>query len=114
MSLFDFHVKSNSDKIISPSDYVSKLEDGEAIILIDVRRIDEYRYKRIPEAVHVPLSMIDRIGDIFPDRYQTYVLYCEHGVRSNQALAIMTKLGYSNVFDMGGMETWPGEIESDF
>lgn len=114
MSYFDFHVKKRTNREIKPQEYVAKLEDGEAIILIDCRTPLEHQNKRIPESVLLPISMFEEVDEWFPDRYQTYVIYCEHGVRSSQAVEMMVKKGYSNVYDMGGIVEWPGDTESDY
>lgn len=113
MSFFDFHLKGRTNKEITPSQYISRLEDGEAIVLIDCRTVQEHQIKRIPESVVLPVQMFDQVDEWFPDRYQTYVIYCEHGVRSSKAVEIMVEKGYSNVYDLGGIVAWPGETESD-
>lgn len=41
------------------------------------------------------------------DRNQPYILYCQSGNRSGQALAIMREMGFRNAYDIqGGIKAW--------
>lgn len=114
MSFFQVHFKGKYANDLSPKDYAQKVEDGEYIVLIDVRSAYEFHQKRIPNAVHYPMEeLIQNIENDYPDKYQTYVLYCNEGILSYQALEHMAKLNYTSVYDLGGIQTWPFETESD-
>ena len=112
MSFFEFHVKGIYANDIKPEDYVKKVEEGESIVLLDIRSYEAYLASHIPEAVSYPFHSFN-IEEDYPDRYQTYVLYCEEGILSYKALEMMRKIGYQNVYDLGGIQTWPYEKESD-
>jgi rhodanese-related sulfurtransferase len=109
MSFFEFFVKGPYANDLSPKDYVQKVEDGESIILLDVRSYEAYLNSHIPEAVSYPFQSFNNIENDYPDRYQTYVLYCDEGVLSYRALEIMKKIGYLHVYDLGSYQTWPYE-----
>jgi len=114
MSFFQVHFKGKYANDLSPKDYAQKVEDGEYIVLIDVRSAYEFHQKRISNAVHYPIEeLIKNVENDYPDKYQTYVLYCNEGILSYQALEHMAKLNYTSVYDLGGIQTWPYETESD-
>lgn len=110
--MFDFYVKGIYKNDISPEAYKQMIEDGQSIVLLDLRHYEAYRNARIPEAVSYPFQTFN-IEEDYPDRYQTYVLYCEEGILSYKALEIMKKIGYQNVYDLGGIQLWPYEKEED-
>ena len=42
------------------------------------------------------------------------LVYCRTGRRSAEAVQKLDALGYSNLYDLGGILSWPYEIEGDF
>lgn len=50
--------------------------------------------------------------DTLPDHDQTLLVYCRTGRRAEDAAAILVKEGYSNVYAIGGIFDWTGEIVS--
>jgi rhodanese-related sulfurtransferase len=38
-------------------------------------------------------------------------VYCRSGNRSKTASAALAELGYSNIYEFGGINTWPYEVE---
>ena len=85
------------------------LLDGGAV-LIDVRAPEEYRSGHIPGAVSVPLERIGGIRALYPDRETVLLTYCHSGVRSRRACKTLSDLGFRNVFDLGGILSWKGEL----
>ena len=114
MSFFDFYVKGPYANDLSPKQYVDMLENGESIVLLDVRSHQAFVQDHIPEAVSYPFDQFSNIEDDYPDRYQTYVIYCTEGILSYRALEIMRKIGYQNVYDLGSFQTWNYEKESGY
>lgn len=80
-------------------------------IVLDVRTRDEYGQGHIPGAVLLPNEEIgtDEIAQL-PDKRQTILVYCRSGNRSKQAAEKLTALGYTNVYEFGGISNWPYEI----
>ena len=77
--------------------------------LVDVRTESEYNDGFIPTAVNIPY---DVLADKLPteDRDALIIVYCRSGRRSAIADTILTELGFTNVFDFGGVYRWPGEL----
>ena len=46
-----------------------------------------------------------------PDKEQLILVYCRSGNRSKTASKALVDLGYTNVYEFGGINTWPYEVE---
>jgi sulfur-carrier protein adenylyltransferase/sulfurtransferase len=67
---------------------------GDALFL-DVREQGEWDLGHVPDAVHIPLGLLeDRVAGELPDRSREVVVYCAQGRRSLAALATLRALGY--------------------
>ena len=49
-------------------------------------------------------------GAELADKDQTIYVYCRSGNRSRQASEKLVKLGYTSVVEIGGINSWKGEI----
>ena len=85
-------------------------EDGH--IIVDVRRQDEFETGHIPGAICIPNESIgtEQPEDL-PDLNQIILVYCRSGNRSKQAAQKLFDMGYTNVYEFGGIIDWTGEIE---
>lgn len=82
------------------------------VLVVDVRRPEEYKEGHIPGAVLVTNETIgNTIPKELPDKKATLLVYCRSGVRSKQASQKLIRLGYEKVYDFGGIISWPYEIE---
>ena len=84
---------------------------AEGYIILDVRRADEYAEGHIPGAINIPNESIGE-EDIpqLPDKAQLILVYCRSGRRSKEAAEKLSKLGYTNIAEFGGILDWDGEI----
>lgn len=84
-------------------------DDGH--IIVDVRRQDEYDEGHIPGALLIPNeSITDKQPDELPDLNHIILVYCRSGRRSKEASQKLADIGYTNVYEFGGINTWTGEI----
>lgn len=97
---------------ISQDEAKKMMEKDDGHVIVDVRREDEFASGHIPGAVLIPNESIgtDKPAEL-PDPDQIILVYCRSGNRSAQASQKLADLGYTNVFDFGGIMTWTGEIE---
>ena len=103
--------KGEGYKRISMDEAKTLMEKEEGYILLDVRAKGEYESGYIPGAINIPLSDIDeKIISFLPDKSQMILVYCRSGNRSREASDKLSKLGYSNVLEIGGINAWKGEI----
>lgn len=83
----------------------------EGAILVDVRREDEFAEGHIPGSRNIPLQIIPTVEGILTDKTAPVFLYCLSGGRSNRAAAFLTKVGYTDVTNLGGIKDYTGEKE---
>ncbi len=48
-----------------------------------------------------------------PDKDQRIYVYCRSGNRSKQAAEKLVKLGYKNIVEIGGINDYHGEVETN-
>lgn len=100
----------DSYRIVTPDEALSLMDDG--ALLIDVRTKEEYVTGHIPLSVLLPVDEIaSGIEAIAPDKSANIIVYCRSGNRSKRAAYELIDLGYENVFDLGGIISWPYDIE---
>ena len=81
------------------------------VIILDVRRMDEFLSGHIENAVLLPVEELeDRALDVLSDMDATILIYCRSGRRSADAARILSSLGFTHVYDFGGIIDWPGEV----
>ena len=111
-----------SDKISESDSYTQidqetaklmmELDDGH--VIVDVRRQDEYDAGHIPGAILIPNeSITDSQPEELPDLNQVILVYCRTGRRSKEASQKLYDIGYTNVYEFGGIVDWTGEVVTD-
>ena len=78
--------------------------------IIDVREDYEYKSGHLPNSYNIPLGHINSISLNNFSHTSTIIVYCRSGNRSNIAANLLIKLGYENVYDMGGITNWPYDL----
>lgn len=88
--------------------------DAYNCIIIDVRSLEEYTSGHIQNAVSLPNELIQaespQINAVLPDKEQSVLVYCRSGKRSKQASDKLVALGYTHIYDIGGIIDWPYEV----
>ena len=87
--------------------------DTQEVIILDVREQDEYDSGHIPNAVLLPVGTIDEdtAAAAIPEKDSTVLVYCRSGNRSKTASSTLAELGYTNIYEFGGIKIWPYETE---
>ena len=90
-----------------------EMMDTQEVIVLDVREQSEYDSGHIPGAVLLPVGSIDEetAAAVIPEKNSTVLVYCRSGNRSKTASSTLAGLGYTNIYEFGGISTWPYEIE---
>ena len=101
-------------KQISMDEAVVMMEEETDYIILDVRTPEEFAEKHIPGAINVPNETIKnkKIPEL-PKEDQLILVYCRSGNRSKQASEKLAKIGYSNIYEFGGINDWTGETVSE-
>ena len=90
-----------------------EMMDTQEVIILDVREQDEYDSGHIPGAVLLPVGSIDEdtATEVIPEKDSTVLVYCRSGNRSKTASSTLADLGYTDIYEFGGINTWPYETE---
>ena len=90
-----------------------EMMDTQEVVVLDVREQDEFDAGHIPGAVLLPVGTItkDTAAAVIPELDSVVLVYCRSGNRSKTASKALVGLGYTNVYEFGGINTWPYEVE---
>ena len=82
-------------------------------ILLDVRTEDEYAVGHAAGAKLLPLDEMEEadVMEILPDLSAPVLLYCRTGRRASLAAAKLDDLGYTKIYNLGGLNGWPYGME---
>ena len=99
---------------ISMQEAVSMMQEESGYIILDVRTPEEFAERHIPDAINIPNEVIgkEEIAEL-PDKEQMILVYCRSGNRSKQASEKLAALGYTNVYEFGGIIDWTGDTVSE-
>lgn len=85
--------------------------ENENITILDVRTKEEYEGGHIKGAILLPNTEVkSKAEEVVPDKNVNVLVYCRSGNRSAQAAKVLLELGYTNVYDAGGIIDWPYEV----
>ncbi len=115
ISMFLFAGCSTSDasspEKISAREAKKMLEETKDIILLDVRTLEEYEAGHIEGAILLPDYDVEEKAELLlEDKKATILIYCRSGRRSALAAKTLSELGYTSVYDFGGIIDWPYDI----
>ena len=83
--------------------FSSMLNDGEELVVVDVREQHEYDAGSFEGALHLSKGVIERDIEKHPiSEDARIVLYCGGGFRSAIAAESLIRMGYSNVYSLWG------------
>lgn len=96
---------------ISQEEAKKMMSENDGHIIVDVRTQEEYDEGHIPYAVCIPNeSITDTQPEGLPDLDQIILVYCRSGRRSKEAAQKLFDMGYTNVYEFGGIIDWKGDI----
>lgn len=95
---------------ISAEEAKSMMDQG-GVIILDVRTQEEFDQGHIRDAILLPDDQIlEKAESLLSDKEATILVYCRSGNRSAQARKALIDLGYTKVYDFGGIINWPYEL----
>lgn len=110
--MFESLLGKKNYRNISPKEGKERLSANPDILLIDVRSPEEYREIHIPKSISLPLGQLKSgIGKIAGDKGAEMIVYCLSGMRAASACSQLAAMGYTNVSNMGGIQSWRYETE---
>jgi len=91
----------------------SRLDGGQPLTLVDVRKSFEREIADLPEVGQhrIPVDEIgERAEELDPEA--NLVFYCRSGARSERAARELRERGFQNVFNLqGGVLAWRDEVD---
>lgn len=102
--------KKENTLISISAEKVYSMIGNDSIYIIDVRQPDEYNGGHIKNAINIPVSTISEEIKNKISVDSTIIVYCANGNRSQMASKMFLEMGYSTVYDMGGINNWNYEI----
>ncbi len=85
-----------------------KIAEKQDTVILDVRTPEEFADGRIDGAVNINCyddDFADRLNMM--DKNKKFLVYCEHGRRSQNAAFLMEELGFKDINNMlGGFAEW--------
>lgn len=102
---------------VSVEKLMEKIDNGDMILLVDVREPNEYNAGYIPGAVNIPRGVLEfNINNekfweeamlYMPEKEEEIIVYCRKGKRSILAAQTLQKLGFTNItFLTDGWKKW--------
>ena len=83
-------------------------KDNENFIILDVRTPQEYQEGHLEDAINIDYyseNFQDRLSEL--DKNKIFLVYCQSGNRSANAVTIMINLGFVELYNMlGGIAAW--------
>ena len=97
-------------KLINAVDAKKIIDENTDVAIVDVREEDERVEGYIENSILIPLDTVEsQAENILKDKNQTILVYCRSGRRSAMACDVLYSLGYTDVYDFGGIIDWPFE-----
>lgn len=86
--------------------------DAGGVAILDVRTQEEYDAGHIPDTLLLPVDEINETtaAELLPDKDAVILVYCRSGNRSKTATDMLLELGYTAVYDFGGINDWPYDV----
>ena len=90
-----------------------KMQNTKDFILLDVRTPEEFLEQHLPGAILLTDSRISaEAEEKLPNKDTPIFVYCRSGRRSAGAANQLVNMGYTQIYDFGGIIDWPYETVS--
>lgn len=100
--------KPKNVKSIDGDEAKAMLEDGATIV--DVRTKREYDEGHIPGSLNIPVGSANPTAKLPSDKNSHIIVYCRSGARASSYEKTISGEGYTNLYHLGSLSKWKGEI----
>lgn len=98
-------------KRISQEEAKNLIDTLKDYIILDVRTEREFNLGHIPNAINIPNEEIGYFDPLnLEDKNIPILIYCRSGHRSLQSASKLSLMGYTNIYEFGGIITWNYDI----
>lgn len=100
-------------QMISPEEAKEMMDERGDILILDVRENHEYKAGHVPGAAVLPLDEIsaETAAAVIPAKDTVTLIYCRSGRRSKLAAEKLAEMGYTELYEFGGIIDWPYDTE---
>ena len=99
------------DFAISPKELKKSLDNGDKLVLVDVREEWEYSLAKVDGSILIPLGTLPQsLAQL--NRDSEIIAICHHGMRSADATNFLLQQGFQNVKNLvGGIDAWSTQVD---
>jgi rhodanese-related sulfurtransferase len=98
-------------KSVDINNEVNRCRTTKGSVLLDVRTEEEYRSGHISGSRNIPVEKIDNAVNLLHDKSAPLFVYCQSGARSRKAVSKLRKMGYTEVYNIGGIDSFQGQLQ---
>ncbi len=85
---------------------VYELKKLNNINIIDIRSVEKYNNRHIPQSINIPLEKLLTYYKKYLDKNKKYYIYCQRGIQSRKLCQILKNSGFNVININGGYEAW--------
>jgi rhodanese-related sulfurtransferase len=99
------------DFAISPKELKKSLDNGDKLVLVDVREEWEYSLAKVDGSILIPLGTLPQsLAQL--NRDSEIIAICHHGMRSADATNFLLQQGFQKVKNLvGGIDAWSTQVD---
>ena len=99
------------DFAISPKELKKSLDNGDKLVLVDVREEWEYSLAKVNGSILIPLGTLPQsLAQL--NRDSEIIAICHHGMRSADATNFLLQQGFQKVKNLvGGIDAWSTQVD---
>ena len=100
-------------KQISQEEAKKMMDQYADAVILDVREAEEFAAGHIKGAVLLSVGSIteESAAEVIGEKDTMVLVYCRSGNRSKTASGALAELGYTAVYEFGGINDWPYDLE---
>jgi adenylyltransferase/sulfurtransferase len=100
---------------ISATELKERLDRGDEIVILDIRKPYELSIASLENVLHIPEEEIAcRLEELRSLSDKDLVVYCRTGRRSTELVAFLEQQGLKRVFNLtGGLHAWSDDVDPE-
>ncbi len=112
MGFFDTLFGNKKYSNIDGTKFEQMEKDNKDLLILDVRTPDEFKSGHIPNAKNIHVGQLSsKISTLEKYKDKNVVVYCASGGRSISAALTLSKNGFNNVYNLGGIRNYKGKLK---
>ena len=112
MGLFSSIFGSKNYTNINNEELQNIIKNNKNTLILDVRTVGEFRDGHIPNAKNIPVQELNsQLSNLNAYKDDDIIVYCASGGRSSSAANILSKNGFSKVYNLGGIGNYKGKLK---